>query len=203
MPKATINSKSAKLSKSEKRVAEIYRVAANIINEKGYEATSMNDIARKLKLTKAGLYYYIDGKRDLLFAIIKFGMQQLEDNVLEPCQAIEDPEERLKEIIERHTILILELGGSISILTDEIQSLTPANRKKIVAMKRVYMDFVRKTLRELRSQKKMRQINLNITAMNLFAVILGVARWYSPRKGWGSAKVAREISKFVMGAIVK
>lgn len=203
MPKATINSKSAKLSKSEKRVAEIYRVAANIINEKGYEATSMNDIARKLKLTKAGLYYYIDGKRDLLFAIIKFGMQQLEENVLEPCQAIEDPEERLKEIIERHTILILELGGSISILTDEIQSLTPANRKKIVAMKRVYMDFVRKTLRELRSQKKMRQINLNITAMNLFAVILGVARWYSPRKGWGSAKVAREISKFVMGAIVK
>ena len=207
MPNATTatttTTTSQRSSKSEIRTAEIYRVAANLIQEKGYDATSMNDIAKKLKLTKAGLYYYINGKRELLYSIIKFGMQQLEDQVLTPCRAIEDPEDRLKQMIERHTLMILVIGGSISILTDEIQSLTPANRKRIVVLKRGYMELVRETLQELRAQKKMKQLNINITAMNIFAVILGVARWYSPKKGWTSKKVSREVSKFVMGGILK
>ena len=162
MPTTPTSNKSQSLSKSEKRTAEIYRVAANLIHEKGFEATSMNDIAKRLKLTKAGLYYYIHGKRDLLYSIIKFGMQKLEERVIIPGMEIEDPEERLKQIIEKHTLLILELGGSISILTDELQSLTPPHRRIIVAMKRDYMDFLRETLRQLRAQKKLNQLNINI-----------------------------------------
>ena len=203
MPRSSTATESPIPSKSEKRTAEIYRVAANLIHEKGYDATSMNDIARKLKLTKAGLYYYIHGKRDLLFSIIKFGMQKLEDRVIVPCMEIEDAEERLKQIIEKHTQLILELGGAISILTDEVQSLTPAHRRVIVALKRDYMEFVRETLRQLRAQKKMRQLNINIASMNIFAIIVGVPRWYNPKKGWSSARVAREVSKFALGAILK
>ena len=202
MPKntATINNKDS--SKSEKRTAEIYRVAANLIKEKGYHATSMNDIAKRLKLTKAGLYYYIDGKSDLLFSIIQFGMKQLEDQVVLPCRAIADPEDRLRQIIEKHTVLILDLGGAISILTDEVQKLPLAQRREIVAMKRGYMDLMRNTLRQLGVQKKMRQLNTNVTAMNVFALILGVARWYNPKKGWSSARVSREVSKFAMGAVL-
>ncbi len=116
---------------------------------------------------------------------------------------MEDPEDRLRKMIENHTVLILELGGSISILTDEVQSLTPANRRKIIALKRDYMEFVRETLRELRAQKKMRQLNINVASMNLFALIVGVARWYNPKKGWSIKKTSREISKFAMGALLK
>jgi len=187
---------------SEKRATQIYRVAAELIQEKGYEATSMNDIAKKLKLTKAGLYYYIDGKNDLLYSIIKYGMQNLEDHVIGPCKLIADPGERLRQIIERHTTLLMDLGGAITILTDETQKLPPANRRKIVELKRDYLDFVRKTLKELKTKKKMRQLNTKIAAMNLFAVILGVARWYNPKKGWSSQRTSKEISKFVMGAIL-
>jgi AcrR family transcriptional regulator len=49
MPNATTTTTtSQRSSKSEIRTAEIYRVAANLIQEKGYDATSMNDIAKKL-----------------------------------------------------------------------------------------------------------------------------------------------------------
>jgi AcrR family transcriptional regulator len=190
-------------SKSKKREAKIFRVAANLIKEKGYHATSMNDIAKKLKLTKAGLYYYIKGKNELLLSIIEFGMQNLHNQVIDPCTCIKDPEERLREIIERHTSLILELGGTISILTDEVQRLSPAQRIKIIDQKRDYLELVRKTLRQLRAQKKMSSLNIDITAMNLFAVILGVARWYKPKKEWSTKKISREVSKFVMGTILK
>jgi AcrR family transcriptional regulator len=190
-------------SNSEKRAAEIFRVAAELIQEKGYDATSMNAIAKKLKLTKAGLYYYINGKNDLLFSIIKFGMQKLDEHVITPCKDIADPEERLKQIIERHTILLMDLGGAITILTDEVQSLPAAKRRKIVELKRAYLEFVRKTLRDLKTEKKMQKLNVNIAALNFFAVILGVARWYNPKKGWTSQRIAQEVSKFIMGAVLK
>ncbi|MBH55303.1 MAG: hypothetical protein CMI18_13295 [Opitutaceae bacterium] len=202
MPDALSVSKESTPSNSEMREAQIYRVAAELIQQKGYDATSMNDIAKKLKLTKAGLYYYIDGKNDLLYSIIKFGMQVLDEQVIQPCGKITDPEKRLEQIIQRHTVSLLELGGAISILTDEEHKLPPAKRKKIVELKRSYLDFVRKSLNELKAQKKMRNLNLNIAAMNFFAVILGVARWYNSKKGWSSQRIAREVSKFIKGAIL-
>ena len=45
---------------SNERLAEIYRTAAQIILRKGYDATSINDIANALGMTKAGLYHYIN-----------------------------------------------------------------------------------------------------------------------------------------------
>jgi len=44
------------------RASHIYRVAAEIMCQKGYEATSMNDIADAAGLTKAGIYHYIRGR---------------------------------------------------------------------------------------------------------------------------------------------
>lgn len=202
MPGKSTTTKEPLLSNSEKRAAQIYRVAAELIQEKGYDATSMNDIAKKLKLTKAGLYYYINGKNDLLYSIIKFGLENLQEQVIKPCSEIADPEERLVQIIERHTTMLLDFGGAITILTDEVQSLPPANRRKINGAKRDYLNFVRKTLRELKAQKKMRKLNVDITAMNFFAVILGTARWYDPKKGWDCHRTAKEVSRFIMGAIL-
>ena len=55
---------------SNERLAEIYRTAAQIILRKGYDATSINDIANAVGMTKAGLYHYINGKKELLFDIM-------------------------------------------------------------------------------------------------------------------------------------
>ena len=54
------------------RAVDIYREAARIISEKGFDATSMGDIAETVDLTKGGLYYYIKGKKALLYAIMNF-----------------------------------------------------------------------------------------------------------------------------------
>ncbi len=58
---------------NNERLAEVYRTAAQIILRKGYDATSINDIANALGMTKAGLYHYINGKKELLFDIMNFG----------------------------------------------------------------------------------------------------------------------------------
>ena len=55
------------------RATEIYDKAAQIFYEKGFDATSMDDLAKAMQITKAGLYYYIESKEDLLFAIMNSG----------------------------------------------------------------------------------------------------------------------------------
>jgi AcrR family transcriptional regulator len=74
------------------RLGEIYRAAAVLICEKGYDATSMNDIAEAVGITKAGVYHHIKGKKDLLFRIMNFGMDELDEYVIIPARAQPDAE---------------------------------------------------------------------------------------------------------------
>src|ERR1044072_9683978 len=86
---------------NNERLAEIYRTAAQIILRKGYDATSINDIANAVGMTKAGLYHYINGKKELLFDIMNFGLDELDEEVVTPARAVADASERLRFIASR------------------------------------------------------------------------------------------------------
>ena len=98
---------------SNERLAEIYRTAAQIILRKGYDATSINDIANAVGMTKAGLYHYINGKKELLFDIMNFGLDELDEEVATPASAIPDSVERLRFIIRSHAQLVTRGQGAI------------------------------------------------------------------------------------------
>src|SRR5271166_4922660 len=95
------------------RTIDIYNKAAEIFHERGFDATSMSSIASAVDLTKAGLYYYIESKEDLLYAIINFAMERLETMVIEPSRVITDPQKRLLSIITRHARLLTEDNKAI------------------------------------------------------------------------------------------
>jgi AcrR family transcriptional regulator len=189
------------------RVAEIYRAAARIICEKGYDATSMNDIAEAVGLTKAGLYHHISGKRDLLFRIMDFGMDSLEEQVIAPARSIADAEQRLRRIIAGHVRLITsnstpEGNNPVSIVLDEVTGLTSAQRRKIDQRKRAYVDFIRETLTELKAARKLRDVDVTAAAFSLLGMILWLSRWYNPKGRLTPERVADEVSKIAMSGLV-
>lgn len=114
--------KTANSTTAEDRTAEICLTAARVICEKGYDAASMNDIAAACNLTKAGLYYYTTGKQDLLYRIIDYAMSLVEDNARK-CSVIINAEERLRMIIHCHIMTVADGGGSIAILSEEMNAL--------------------------------------------------------------------------------
>ena len=57
--------------KRQQRVHEILRVAAEVLSEKGYYNTSLEEIAERLDLAKASLYHYFDSKEALLTAALE------------------------------------------------------------------------------------------------------------------------------------
>lgn len=191
------------LAPESDRAVEIYIKAAEIFHEQGFDATSMSNIAAAVDLTKAGLYYYIESKEDLLFAIINMAMEWLETKVIEPSRTFTDPEARLKSIIECHGHLLTEGNKAITILTDEIEALKPEHRRLILDRKRVYFDFVRSTLEELRTAGRLRDVNSTVATFGLFGTLLWLPRWYRPEGPLSSSQVIEEITNIVVGGLLK
>src|SRR5262245_57194936 len=162
----------------DNRRAEICRTAAQIIREQGYDATSVNDIARALGITKAGLYHYISSKEALLFEIMSFGMDQIEAEVVAPLVGVSDPEERLRQILIRHTTIATRAHGAVAQLADEIRALPTPLRRKIQHRTRDYFHLVRDTLAELRTAGRLRDVELTVAAFTLLGMILWTPRWF-------------------------
>ena len=161
-----------------KRASHIYRVAAEIMCQKGYEATSMNDIADAAGLTKAGIYHYIRGKEDLLFEIMNYAMDVVDQGIIAHASQVEDAEARLRDIIERHSRSVLEGVGALTVVLEEMTALTPAHRRVITARKRAYFEFIRGTLDQLAREGKLREVSPTIAAFSLLGMILWISRWY-------------------------
>src|SRR5258707_7585073 len=86
---------------------EILRTAARLFQQRGYDATSMNDVAAALKLSKGGLYHHFQSKDEILFEIMDHAMEITRERVLDPVRAIADPAERLPALIRPHNEVVL------------------------------------------------------------------------------------------------
>jgi AcrR family transcriptional regulator len=190
------------------RVDIIYRAAARIICEKGYDATSMNAIAEAVGITKSGLYHHISGKRNLLFNIMSFGMDSLEEQVIIPARAVVDAEQRLRTIIVNHVQLITsrstpEGNNPVTILVDEVAGLTAAQRRKIDQRKRTYVDLIRDTLKELAMEGKLREVDVTAAAFSLLGMILWLSRWYNPTGRLTPEQLSKEVMNIAINGMLK
>src|SRR5215467_2574562 len=74
---------------------EILRAAARLFQQQGYDATSMNDVAGALRLSKGGLYHHFQSKDEILFNLMSHAMDITEEQVIKPVKSVADPELRL------------------------------------------------------------------------------------------------------------
>ncbi len=191
------------IATSDGRASEVYRTAAEIILQKGYDATSVADIARALGITKAGLYHYIHGKTQLLFDIMQYGLDELEREVSRPAKSIEDPEARLRFMIETHARIVTRGHGAVTILVDETRALTPSQNRAIKKRKRAYFDFLRTTLRQLKAEGRLRDVNLTIAAFGILGTINWISRWYRPEGSLNEKQIGIEIVDIALHGVTK
>jgi TetR/AcrR family transcriptional regulator, cholesterol catabolism regulator len=185
------------------RRAEICRTAAQIFRERGYDATSVSDIARALGITKAGLYHYFESKEALLFEITAYGLDRVRDDVIVPVRSIRDPEERLRQLVIRHANIATHGRGAVAQLVDEVRALPPGSRKQLEERMRAYYDLVRDTLRELRAAGRLRNVDPTVAAFGLIGTILWLPRWFRQNGRLSQDAVAREIADIALGGLIR
>ncbi len=170
---------------------------------KGYEATSMNDIADAVGLTKAGMYHYIPGKEHLLFEIMSFAMDMVDQDVIGPAQDLADAEQRLRTMIDRHARRILQSGGEVTILLEEMWALTPVHRRTIRRRKRVYFETVRRTLEQLASEGRLRKVDPSVATFSLFGMINWISRWYRRDGKLPPEAIVTDFTEIAMSSVLR
>ncbi len=181
---------------------EIYQAAARIFYEKGYHATSINEIAEAVHLTKAGLYYYIKGKQDLLYRIMDFAMTTLETEVVAVAAQESDLVERLRLIVSRHAYLMTQGGSALAILVNEIEGLTESQKNSIVDRQRSYIRFLRDTLGALGTEGKLGRLDPTSGAFGLLGMILWISRWFRADGQLSAEEVVDQVTEIALSGVL-
>ena len=182
---------------------EICMTAARTFLERGYDATSVNDVAAALGVTKAGLYHYIASKEALFIDILNLGMDWLDSEVVKPAQAIADPEERLEAIVLLHSKLIASNEPWISLLLDDTHALQPDARRAIENRKLAYVHLVRDTLIELRDDGRLIDVDPTTAAFSVLGMILWLPRWVRPDGRLSGEVLAAQVTKIALQGLLK
>jgi AcrR family transcriptional regulator len=161
---------------------EICRTAARVFYDKGYDGASMQDIAEAVGLTKAGLYHHVGSKDRLLFEIMNYGMDILDEVVVSKVRDIADPRERLRRTITGHIDLVVRTRDlEITVILHENRSLKDELRRMINARKQAYIHLLEQTIAEVQAQASdPPRLSPRLAAFALLGMINWLYQWYHP-----------------------
>src|ERR1700728_5083800 len=161
---------------------EILRTAARLFQQQGYDATSMNDVAAALKLSKGGLYHHFQSKDEILFEIMNHAMEITQELVMAPVRRIVGPEERLRALIRLHIEVVLSpRDREITVMLHENHPLPPSLRKRINTRKKDYIHFLESLMAEVqRSRHAKGKVGPHAAAFALLGMINWIYQWHKP-----------------------
>ncbi len=161
---------------------ELLRVSAHLFREKGYRATSMQDIANALGIQKASVYYYIDTKLDLLRGIARLALDMLLAEGERIASSSLPPDAKLGELIASHIRLICE---NLDLFTVSLRELTPINAgpfwHEMVILRDRYEALVRNILRSGIDAGCFRPVDEKLAGFALLGMINWLIRWVDPQ----------------------
>ena len=94
----------------------VLAAAVRLFNERGYEATSMDDVAKRLGITKSSLYHHVTGKQELLRIAVDQALDGLHE-AMDEVEAQDAPAiDRLETLIRRSVLVLAERLEYVTLL---------------------------------------------------------------------------------------
>jgi TetR/AcrR family transcriptional regulator, cholesterol catabolism regulator len=189
---------------ARQRLRQICRTAARVFYEKGYDGASMQDIAKAVRLTKAGLYHHVGSKDRLLFEIMNYGMDILDEMVIEKVKEVADPAEKLCRTIAGHIDLIVRARDfEMTVILHENRSLKGAWRKKINARKKEYIHFLEGLIAAVQERSGTKPlITPHLAAFALLGIINWLYQWYHPEGPITQADLTQALTEFFLRGVL-
>jgi TetR/AcrR family transcriptional regulator, cholesterol catabolism regulator len=183
---------------------EILRTAARLFQQRGYDATSMNDVAAALKLSKGGLYHHFQSKDEILFEIMNHAMEITEERVMAPVRSIPEPEDRLRALIRLHMEVVLSpRDREITVMLHENHPLPPTLRKRINARKKEYVHFVEQLIGEVQRARNARGgVSPRAAAFALLGMINWIYQWYKPEGELQAQTLIPQFTTLILGGLL-
>jgi len=162
------------------RYQELLETALRLFREKGYHATSMQDIADALGLRKASLYHYIKSKEDLLVPAYQYTIDAHVRRLEEIANSPGSARERLARAIASHLQAIIEHADLFALYLREVESLPEHLRQAVRAANRAYRVRLASIIRQGVEAGEFKPVDPAVAALVILGACNWASQWYTP-----------------------
>jgi TetR/AcrR family transcriptional regulator, cholesterol catabolism regulator len=165
------------------RKSRVLDKAETLFWQKGYQSTTIVDIANACGCRPGNIYNYFKSKEDILYGVIN-DITSRAVALVEPLgeDMTTSPAELLKSLIKTHFAFLAGMKQSIVFITDTaLKDLSPDHRRAIIKLRKTYEDTLLKILRRGKESGDFADIDERIVSYLIPSLIVRSNVWFSPK----------------------
>lgn len=183
---------------------EILEAAAQIFSQKGFHATSMQDIADAVHLQKASLYHHIRSKQEILVEILDQALDLLIDNMQVVMELDLPPDEKLRKAMQVYLGIMLDHRDLAAVLLLEHRSLAPEFRLRHIPRRDRFEQLWRDLILAGKSSGVFCCAEPGLASKALLGVMNWTITWYRPGGKLSAEKIAEQYADlFLQGLLTR
>lgn len=177
--------------------------ASQIILDKGYSATSIQDIADSVGILKGSLYHYVRSKEDFLYTIIKEVYDEAITDMRRVVSMEAPPLERLVAFVRAHVVFASEHLVGYSVQIREFNQLSPERQAEIRRGGETYVEVLRQLLDECQAAGMIdAKLDTRLASIIITGELNSMTRWFSPRGALKPAELADVYAGMILTSVV-
>ena len=163
----------------EERRKYFANLAARVFCEKGYQTASLQDVAQRARISKAGIFHYFKTKEDILSFILIRNTDNfiaiLKACIKESGKKQFNPEISLRKLISTYASHLNNLKEGRLLTLRERHQLTGKNKKQLLKRERILFHLIKDELKKLVRIDK--RYNLNVISFLIIAMSHWLGYW--------------------------
>ena len=175
-------------------------VAVTVFNERGYDGTSMEDLAARLGISKSSIYHHVSGKSELLRLASDRALDALTAVTTEPDATHGPAIDRLEYLIRRSVeVLVAELPYVTLLL--RVRGNTPVERR-VLSRRRELDAYMSRLVQQAVHEGGLRPgLDPALTSRLIFGTVNSVLEWYRPSRGPAAQPLADAVVAVVLDGL--
>lgn len=186
--------------REEKRAA-VLRAAVRMFNERGYHATSLDDVAASLGISKPTIYHYLGNKEQVLIECVTRGLDPLwvaaEDARKQPGSGLD----KLRLFLRGYAEINMDDFGRCVVRTGD-EALSPEGAALFRARKREIDLAMRAFIEEGIADGSISPVDAKMAAFALAGALNWPARWHDPDGPMSPEAVAETLVNLLIGGLI-
>ena len=171
----------ATVERQASRREEILDAAARLFQH-GYQATSLDDVAAEIGITRPALYYYFGSKEDILAAIYERAVGALIDRAALILAEKQPPDVLLCRLVEAHVRTMLRERPMVRVFFQEKHSLGEAASRSVKAKEVAFTKMLASTIRTGQKSGVFRPGNPALIVNAILGMLIWLYQWYRPER---------------------
>ncbi len=181
---------------------DVVKAASRLFSQHGYHGTSMRELGRELGLLGSSLYAHVDGKQDLLVAVVEQGAALFQAAAQRALAAEGTAHDRLRGLIAGHVEVVLDNQAEVRTFLNEARALDQPHRRRVIDARDRYEAAFRTVLREGIADGSFRpDLDVELTAIFILSILNALERWYRQPGRIDREELVERISAFAVAGI--